>query len=296
MTAWNVIPDLHADPARLRATLAALGSEGRPAWLGDFIDGHGAEPDDAAVLEAVRRHVEAGAPAVMGNHELNAILFHSEDEAGPLRPRNPKNLRQHASFIRRFGIATPAALDWVGWFLTLPLWHEAEGGLRLVHACWNQRAIDLIAARRPDARLRPEDLPEVAAESTGFGRAVKLLLTGPEAALPAGAAFRDGYGTRRTQLRIAWWRPGARSWREAALSAGDPAALPEGMVGAKAGIDFYPEDAPPVLVGHYKMAGAPRIESPNAACLDYPRTPCAYRWRGEAALDPRHLVSALRTA
>ena len=35
---FNVIPDLHADPARLRATLDALGADAPPAFLGDFID------------------------------------------------------------------------------------------------------------------------------------------------------------------------------------------------------------------------------------------------------------------
>ena len=73
------IPDIHADPQRLRSSLEAAG-DGPLTFLGDFIDaGQAVEaPDDRAVLEEVRDLIEAGrARAVMGNHELNAILYHT---------------------------------------------------------------------------------------------------------------------------------------------------------------------------------------------------------------------------
>jgi hypothetical protein len=131
------------------------------AFLGDFIDaGHATKvSDDAAVLTRVRQLVRVGrAIAVMGNHELNAILYHTpEPDGAPLRVHGTKNTGQHKSFLRQFGVSTPQAMVWVEWFLTLPLWRDLDG-LRVVHACWSQPHIDLIAVGRPDGRLRLEDL------------------------------------------------------------------------------------------------------------------------------------------
>ena len=292
LTQTIVIPDLHADPDRLAASLRLVPPGARVAFLGDFIDaGRGVpRPDDAAVLDRVMALVETGAAVgVMGNHELNALLFHRLDAEGlPLRARDTKNAAQHRSFCARFGIGTPEALDRTAWFLTLPLWLDLDG-LRLVHACWNPDAIATIAARRPDGRLRQEDLEEVARKESAFARAVDLLVSGPEIPLPPGVGFRDAAGHHRSRVRIAWWRSQARSWREAALSVPDPDGLPAGEIGIGHGITFPGTGDPPVLVGHYKMQGQPRIEGPVAACLDYPRTPCLYRWRGEGALRPEGL-------
>lgn len=289
----TVIPDIHADPLRLARSLALAGADDRIGFLGDFIDAGRlvATPDDAAVLTSVRSRIDSGkALAVMGNHELNAILFHRcGPDGNPLRKRSDKNTGQHASFISAFGIATSAALDWTDWFLTLPLWQDL-GGLRLVHACWNDRAIATIAARRPDGRLSPEDLPEVASKETAFAHAVNLLLTGPETLLPDGATFRDTGGHRRRHVRIAWWRSQARSWAEAALSVPNMSELPEGELTDFGGDLLYPGEAPPVLVGHYKMTGTPRIDAARAACLDYPAHPVVYQWRGEMDLSATHLA------
>ena len=70
-------------------------------------------------------------------------------------------------------------------------------------------------------------------------------------------------------MRLAWWRSGARSWREAAVSVPDlrkipDAALPEGVA-----TEFYPGGEKPVFFGHYWLEEMPRIEAPNALCLDY---------------------------
>lgn len=289
--AWTIVPDLHADIDRARRLLD-LGDPNVPqAFLGDFIDApqDASHPDDEAVLSLVRRQVAQGAVAVMGNHELNAILYHRTGVDGvALRSHNEKNKAQHRSFVRRFGTATPEALEWTQWFLELPLWLDL-GGLRLVHACWSQPDIDLIAARRPDGRLAEEDLPEIAAEQSAFARAVNNLVTGPELPLPEGHGFHDAHGQERHRVRIAWWRSSARTWRDAALSVPRPEELPQGLVPRSDEVAFYPKDAPPVFMGHYKMQGAPRLEGPVTACLDYPESGCVYGWRGERRLHSDNL-------
>lgn len=288
---FTVIPDIHADWQRLEASLS-MSAGSRPAFLGDFIDAGKdvAQPDDRRVLRHVRTLVDAGhAIAVMGNHELNAILFHRQDEQGrPLRAHSDKNRKQHASFIAAFGIATPEALDWTDWFLNaLPLWHVGDG-LRLIHACWSDAEIALIRKRRPDGRLCPEDLPEIAREDTAFGRAVKLITSGREVPLPAGVSFLDKGGNRRHDVRLAWWRQD-KTWRSAALSVPDRSSLPDSPLPDSFVTPAHPAGAAPVFVGHYKMDGTPRIESDDVLCLDYPHAPCTYRWSGEARLEPTHL-------
>jgi hypothetical protein len=131
---------------------------------------------------------------------------------------------------------------------------------------------------------------EVAAKVSPFAKAVQTLLTGPEEPLPEGYLFHDFSGHARNEVRIAWWRSQATTWREAALSVPDPSELPDVLLTEDRRAVLYPEAEVPVLVGHYKMDGEPKIETTQAACLDYPHTPCAYRWRGEAKLHRDNLL------
>jgi hypothetical protein len=228
----------------------------------------------------------------MGNHELNAILFHRRDKKGaPLRRHSSKNVSQHASFLDNIGFATPAAIEWTEWFLNLPLWIELDG-LRLVHACWDQVSIDLIKSRRPGGRLLAEDLEEIALKRTDFAKAVEVLTSGPEVSLPGNHSFLDNKGSRRREVRLAWWKPQQGTWRELALAVPNVTELPDTPVIGCDAISIYGDDQPPVLVGHYKMKGEPRIEVGQAACLDYPEFRCIYHWSGEHRLTKDNLSVA----
>lgn len=221
--------------------------------------------------------------AVMGNHELNAVLFHRG-----LRADSAKNRDQHHSFLEAFGFATFKALAWTDWFLSLPLWLDL-GGLRFAHACCSFPDIATVSARRPDGRLQASDLAEIGTESTPFGRAVKRIVSGPEVALPAGQSFLDHKGHPRTEVRLAWWQNDAVTYREAALSVPDVMDLPDVPLPAGLAAKIYPAEAAPVLVGHYKMDGTPHV-SRNAASIDYPSAPCAYWWEGEEVLNSERLL------
>ncbi|MDU8912470.1 metallophosphoesterase, partial [Aestuariicoccus sp. MJ-SS9] len=141
---FDIIPDIHGQAEKLTSRLASLGyCERRGAWrhddprrqvvfLGDFID---RGPQNAAVIDVVRRMIDAGtAHAIMGNHELNAIHFHTDDpETGlPLRPHSSKNINQHASFLEEFPIGANATAEAIAWMKSLPLFLELEG-FRFVH-------------------------------------------------------------------------------------------------------------------------------------------------------------------
>lgn len=292
MTGYAIIPDIHADLNRLTTSLKHVMPDEKILFLGDFIDAglNVSEPQDLLVLETVRDLILSGkATGVMGNHELNAILFHTDP---PLRAHSSKNLKQHRSFLDQFGVATSSARNWTDWFLrTLPLWHEADG-LRVVHACWSKKMISEIKLRRPDGYLHYEDLEEIAYESTAFGRAVKVLTSGPEAKLPHPYMFHDYHGNPRTEVRLAWWKAGARTWPEATLSVPDQLELPSSELPLDVISEIYDEDAPPVLVGHYKMAGDPQIGHPKASSIDFPDQACLYKWRGELQLTGDNLIIA----
>ncbi len=293
MTIHTVIPDIHADIDRLEDSLSCVSRDGKVLFLGDFIDaGEGvAAGGDAEVLHQVKALVESDrALAVMGNHELNAILFHKVDANGcPLRKHCTKNVEQHRSFLDDFGYRSEQALEWTDWFLAeLPLWRELDG-LRLVHACWSQKHVNEIKKRRPKGYLSHDDLAEVAAENTSFGRSVKALVTGPEVTLPEPYKFRDYHGNERNEVRLAWWNAGAKTWPEATLSVPNPSDLPRGTLPDYAATEIYSQHAPPVLVGHYKMNGEPTIEHPKAASLDYPDIPCVYHWSGGDQLSQDNL-------
>src|SRR6266404_5136285 len=103
---YDLIGDIHGHADELVQLLDALGykkgrgvylhSERKVIFLGDFID---RGPKIRQVLEIVRPMIDEGkALAVMGNHELNALAYHTEDseESGQyLRRRSPKNEKQH---------------------------------------------------------------------------------------------------------------------------------------------------------------------------------------------------------
>ena len=293
MTNFTIVPDVHADPTRLDFCLSEAGNS-KIIFLGDLIDAGARvlDPDDHYVVKKVKELIDNGrALAVMGNHELNAILFHRQDSQGKaLREHSETNCSQHRSFLDQFGKRTPIALNWTEWFLTLPLWIEQDG-LRIVHACWDDGAVKIIKERRPDGRLKADDLEEVARKETAFARAVETLTSGVELKLPNGHQFSDGKGVVRKHVRLAWWLANHGTWREAALSVPNIEELPNSRISVGERLSGYPTTAAPVFVGHYKMKGKPQINHEKVGCLDYPDFFCVYHWSGEQTLSSENLRS-----
>jgi predicted MPP superfamily phosphohydrolase len=113
-------------------------------FLGDFID---RGPENAAVIRTVRSLMDAGkARAVMGNHELNALHYHTPDlnrEREYLRPHTLKNQHQHAAYLREYPLGARTQ-EVLGWMTSLTLFLEAEA-FRAVHACWDEASIAALA-------------------------------------------------------------------------------------------------------------------------------------------------------
>ncbi len=310
-TKYDLIGDIHGHADELCRLLQKLGytraddgfrhSERQVIFLGDFID---RGPKIRETLDIVRAMMEDGqALAVMGNHEFNALAFHTtlpnrDDQS--LRPRSSKNIRQHVQTLAQLKDSQLA--DALEWFAKLPMWLDLEG-LRAVHACWDENCMARIdAALRVCGGVSHAFLLEACTYSSPLHEAVEIVLKGKELELPAGAFFVDKDGHRRTSIRTKWFTAPAATYEEYALQSDKiecDVAIPYGTppILSREAYVPYPASAPPVFVGHYWLhADVPSRLASNVACLDYSVAKggflCAYRWDGEQEIDNSKFVAS----
>jgi len=294
----DLIGDIHGHANALQKLLKKLGytrqkgvyrhPERQAIFLGDFID---RGPKIRETLEIVRPMIDSGAAlAVMGNHELNALAFHSPHPEKPgshLRPHNEKNSHQHAETRRQ--IPDGELGSYLAWFRTLPLWLELDG-LRVIHACWDERMVGHVQGKTvTDEFLVSACLPD----GELFGP-VETLLKGKEARLPDGIAITDKDGHARSATRVRWFEdPTGQTYGSYSMEAVQcELPLPSSVLGEALP---YPEDAKPVFIGHYWLKGPrPELLRQNVACVDWSVAKggflCAYRWDGERELDQGKFV------
>lgn len=303
--AYDLIGDIHGQHDKLTALLHQLGyhplgdgfhhPEGRRViFLGDYID---RGPKVREVLLIVRAMVEAGdALAIMGNHEYNAVCYHTANgRGGWLREHTDKKNLQVAATLRAFeGLETEWA-DWLEWMKRLPMFLDL-GELRCVHACWDAAAIQRLMDR---SLAEPAFLHASADETTEEHLDIETVLKGPEIPASEGNLFRDKEGTYRDTIRTRWW-----DIREG-LTISDLAMPPGSMIDPmKVDPDIlrqipnYGPDEPPVFFGHYWLpATAPKAPlAPNIGSLDFSAglegPLVAYRWNGERHLHHSNFVTA----
>ncbi|MBK1736296.1 hypothetical protein CKO15_13710 [Halorhodospira abdelmalekii] len=235
----------------------------------------------------------------MGNHELNAIAYHTRHpETGEyLRPHTEKNRQQHAATRRCYAGHRDQPRSDLEWFKTLPMWLELDG-LRVIHAAWLPAEMETI--RQLDLQSVPDwplEFPELFDPESALGAAVERLLKGAEWPLPCGVRFADKDGHLRSEVRVRWWEAASgKNWREVAFGGADLLEqLPDDPVPAEYPALSYPVSAPPVFVGHYWLSGTPKPLAPNVACLDYSVAKAgplvAYRFDGESQLHVESFVA-----
>lgn len=310
----HIIGDIHGHAEKLSALLQKLGYEFRQGayrhpsasaiFVGDFID---RGPHQLKTLDMVRRMVDAGsARAIMGNHEFNAIAWHTLDPDTPdefLRPhggdKGRKNQDQHKAFLTELQDQPARHTEIINWFKTLPLWLDLPG-LRIVHACWHEGHMQ---ALRPllTSELQPTDetIIQACRDGSPAFHAVETLLKGIEVPLPLGQSFQDKDGHVRHNVRVRWWLPGVHSYRDLGLMPSEAAraALPDTPVPANAIPAFAPTK--PLFFGDYWLNGTPAPVHPMAACVDYSAGKggplVAYCWEGEDILDTTRFITSADT-
>jgi hypothetical protein len=315
---YDIIGDIHGQAEKLEALLHKLGYHktagawrhpGRQAiFVGDFVD---RGPAQMRSVDTVRRMVEAGAAlAVMGNHELNAIAWHTPDPQRPgeyLRSHHSakwgfKNRKQHAAFLADVEDKPALHAEAIDWFLTLPLWLDLPE-LRVVHACWHAPFMGWLSPQLHQGRYltrdmmveatdEPEDDAEKDSATPSVFKAVEALTKGIEIPLPDGHHFHDQDGTCRNRVRVRWWDEGAITYRSAAmLSPAERAELPDLPIPEYARVEKV---AKPTFFGHYWLTGEPSLQSDRAVCVDYSAGKggalVAYRFDGEPDLLAERFV------
>src|SRR5579863_268901 len=309
---YDIIGDIHGHAAELKALLEKLGyreqdgayrhPDRRAVFLGDFID---RGPGSMTVIATVRAMVEAGsALAVMGNHEFNALAYHTPHPEKPgefLRPRTAKNTTQHQATLDALEGQPPDSM--LDWFYGLPLWLDL-GPVRIVHACWDEHSMEQLKAHGAvdeANRLKPSALHAASTHGHPLFKAVEVILKGMEVTLPGGMTYKDKEGIERREIRIRWWEAARRStWRELVMGGRELQASLPADSGPEPRIEFsYPDSSPPVFLGHYWLTGEPAPLAPNVACVDYSVAKrggslAAYRWSGEPRLSKDNFVTVAR--
>ena len=312
---YDIIGDIHGRFEKLAGLMDRMGYQrdgdgfippaGHKAlFLGDLIDpklGYALPGGVRSTLQAVKWMTDAGhAHCLMGNHELNALYFHSKGPDGRwLRHHSDINKRMHQGTLTDFPDYEDPAGEWLAvwmpWMKSLPFTLDL-GGFRMVHAAWHQESVDHLRGRNFD-----DECFFIAASDKSHpdGKAMEILLKGIEIELPDDVIYTDPQGNRRDHIRVRWWElpQNGMCYNELVFPANP--MIPDDPVSEEsfAQIPSYPVNSPPVFFGHYlKPAISPlRPERRNVACLDHSAATegplVAYRWRGENFIHSAQYIS-----
>jgi hypothetical protein len=312
---YDIIADIHGRFDKLSALMERMGyridgdsflppAGHKALFLGDLID---PKPDHFLpggvrdTLRAVKAMCDRGdALCLMGNHELNAIYFHSKAPDGKyLRIRGSKNIAMHQGTLDDFPDHDDPQSEWhqvwMPWMKGLPFYLEL-GGLRAVHATWHPEMIERLAGHSFD----DEDFfLACSGKHSPEGEALEILLKGIEVPLPSPHTLEDHTGAIRNHFRARWWEVVSREHICSDLVFPASDQIKAWPVAEESLPLFQPYDseAAPVFFGHYfkpaDSALAP--ERHNVACLDHSSAKdgplVAYRWKGEARINPEQYVT-----
>ncbi|MCA9066797.1 MAG: metallophosphoesterase, partial [Planctomycetaceae bacterium] len=211
---YDIIGDIHGYADELVRLLESLGyrsangvyrhPQRRVVFCGDFID---RGPQIRETLTIARAMVQDDAAlAVMGNHEFNALAYHTAvpGQGGEfLRRHTDRNRAQHHQTIEQLNAAELASF--LDWMRSLPVWLDL-GTIRIVHACWSAHDFAVITQAAEQTGLMSE---QFLVQATQVGHAlfesIERVLKGPEMELPDGHVVVDKEGFQRRRIRTRWF-------------------------------------------------------------------------------------------
>lgn len=301
---YDIIGDIHGHAQLLKKLLLELGYEKtekgfshasrKAVFVGDFIN---RGPQIKKTIRIIRKMVENGnALAVLGNHEINIITAYLKDKKGNPLVKPP--LKNFISGLKTFNEFTDAPEEWqdnLRWLRTLPLFLELDG-IRVVHACWSDQAIEYVKNNLPPGKIKREVFKKIYKnQSSELAKNIWLLTKGLQFKMPGDLKIINNKGVSPRSFRMRWWEnPAGKTFEE--MSFESKFHLPEYTIPGEIlpATLPYPENAPIVFFGHYCRNDGPHIIKPNICCLDTcivgNKTLLAYRWNGEKALKTENLV------
>jgi hypothetical protein len=301
---YDIIGDLHGYADQLKKLLQKMGysslngtyshPERKAVFVGDFIN-RGPKIQETVVL--VRKMVESGsAYAILGNHELYAILYYLKDTEGKyLKKRIQKYQLQINQTLADFASNKADLKSHLKWFRTLPLYLDF-GDIRIVHACWDEQNISLLKATLTEPKISKTLLREIALNESRFAQGFWETVKGIDFQIPRNLLVFDDDGRPHRTFRMKWWaNPEGKTFKDVSLESRFelPAyTIPPEIVKSRSN---YPENDPIVFFGHYSLVDRSGILQSNMCCVDAGVSRSgkllAYRWEGEQILDESHVVT-----
>lgn len=305
---YDIIGDVHGEATLLKKLLKLLGynktngiyahSERKAVFVGDFTN---RGPEIRQTLHLIKQMVESGtAYAILGNHEINNILYHLKNEIKePLLPEKGKRIVSVTRTIQEFKPYPEEWKEFRRWLRTLPFFLELDG-IRIVHAYWSDTNIELIKELLPPGKISRQVFRDlVLMPDSPLSQAILQTTRGVHLVLPPDLKIYDHRKRNHRFFRIKWWEdPDGKTFHD--FSYESKFHLPRYTIPKEIYPEYerYPFDAPPVFFGHYCQGRGPQIISHNLCCIDACVTIrnvlAAYRWSGEQILIPENFAVVIK--
>lgn len=301
---YDIIGDVHGHAAHLKQLLLKMGyqksngsyshPERKAVFVGDFIN---RGPEIRKTIRIIRAMVDEGAAlAVLGNHEINAIIYHLKDKEGRLLVNKPS--KYFLSLFKTINEYSANSMEWkehLKWMRSLPLYLDL-GKIRVVHACWSDEAIQVADSIWVEGKIKKKIFRKIHKKPySEEGRSIWLLTKGVNLKMPGDLKVMNNKGVAPRSIRMRWWdEPRGKTFEK--LSFESKYVMPEYTVPCEILPETYPypDNAPIVFIGHYCRGRGPNIVKPNICCVDSCVTGSgrltAYRWDGEKELTVNNLV------
>jgi hypothetical protein len=258
-----IIGDVHGELSALNALLARLDNDHPDhhiVFLGDLAD---RGPDSPGVIRRVRERMALGAQCVLGNHEL--LVIRGKDKGynrwfftagGHWEPKETEG-----QVVPMKPLSSSSQDDVAAFFASLPIALERDD-LRIVHACWDIRAIAHVRASSRSA--------------------LEIFDSSPKNQLREPKANKVDKGNGPATRDEAWETQEMRQQNEnpvAVLTSGKecPADLSRGDKIVWGGNKWRPlvrqrwweeyDDDTPVVIGHYSRKWDPRPQDEKTALM-----------------------------
>jgi hypothetical protein len=300
---YDIIGDVHGYADQLKSLLAKLGYQlidgcyahptRKAVFVGDFIN-RGPKIRETIIL--IRKMVETGtAFAILGNHEMYAILYYLRDTEGKYyKKRIPKYQLQINQTLAEFVNCKEEFKSHLKWFRTLPMFLDF-GVIRVVHAYWETRNIKELQSALTEYKISKTILREIALNETPFALSFWETCKGIDFQVPRNLLIFDDDGRPHRSFRMKWWdNPEGGTFRDISLESRFelPAyTIPREIVKFRTP---YPENDPIVFFGHYSLVEGFGILKDNVCCVDSGVSRSgkltAYRWDGEPKLKESNFV------
>jgi len=298
---YDIIGDIHGYIDALEELLDKLGysyldstwqhPSRRAVFVGDFIC---RGPGSRKVISTIRSMVNAGyAHAILGNHELNAIMLFTKNDGIPIHEPSKTNRQVLMRMASEYSRNIDAFADDIKWLRSLPFFLDF-GSFRVVHAYWSNTNIGQLNSLHKDGKIKKKKLKEIAAGESPLSQAVNETVRGIIFNLPADLIVKDSKNVSRNSFRIKWLMP-MKGKTFADISFGSRFVLPRYTIPDQLVKEYevYQPEEPLLFVGHYCMSHH-LVQTANICCVDACISSggrlAAYRYDGEKTISDEKFV------